>query len=70
MNPLGTENASGGGVRPLTSTSYKDKLESLGHTINFIDNWLQCLVKVMQSEQVYTNRRCNIFSSKFPFLFL
>ena len=27
---------------PFPSTLSRDALESLGHTINFIHNWLQC----------------------------
>ena len=30
-----------GGGRPIPSTLSKEALFSLGHTINFIDNWLQ-----------------------------
>ena len=31
-----------GSGRPKTRTSSKGALLSLGHTINFIENWLQC----------------------------
>ena len=42
MHPSGTDYGSTGGGRPLSMTSSPDSLESLGHTINFIKNWLQC----------------------------
>ena len=41
-NPSGPYYASSGDDRPLPYTSCIDSRESLGHTINFIDNWLQC----------------------------
>ena len=39
---LMTSDASSVGGRPMTSKPSKKALYSLGHTINFIDNWLQC----------------------------
>ena len=36
-----TDNESIGGGRPLPISSYKEALISLGHTINFIDDWPQ-----------------------------
>ena len=41
MHPSGPDYGSTGGGRPLSMTSSPDSLESLGHTINFICNWLQ-----------------------------
>ena len=35
------DDASRDGGRLMPSTSYKDSLSSLGHTIIFINNWLQ-----------------------------
>ena len=34
--------ASNGGRIPMLSTSSKELLYSIGHTTDFIDNWLQC----------------------------
>ena len=39
-NVPGTENASSGVVITLSIVSSKEGLESLGHTINFIDNFM------------------------------
>ena len=39
--PMPSDTISGGG-RPMPSTSYKKSLYSLGHTINFLDNCIQC----------------------------
>ena len=39
--PMSDDISSGSG-RPMTSTSYKEAIFSLGHAINFIDNWFQC----------------------------
>ena len=41
MYPSGIETAISVGDRPLKNTSSTDKLESIGHKINFINNWLQ-----------------------------
>ena len=38
--PTPDDGISGGG-RPLTISSFKKALISLGQTINFIDNWIQ-----------------------------
>ena len=35
------DESSGGGIK-IPSMSSKDALFSLGRTINFIDNWIQC----------------------------
>ena len=37
-----TDGAISGGRRPIPSTSYKESILSLGQTINFINNGLQC----------------------------
>ena len=39
--PVPDDRSSGGGIL-LKTTLYTDALESIGHTINFIDNWFQC----------------------------
>ena len=39
--PMPDDTSSGGGIT-LPISSYKESLVSLGQTINFIDNWLQC----------------------------
>ena len=39
--PIPDDESSGGG-RPMPITPYKEARISLGQTINFIDNWLQC----------------------------
>ena len=44
IHPLFTDNGSSGDVRPLENTLSTDALESLGHTINYIDIWLQCFI--------------------------
>ena len=41
INPSGSNNGSSCGRRPFTTTSSTDEIESLGNTINFINNWLQ-----------------------------
>ena len=41
MNPSDPNNDSSGGGRQLKITLYTYVLESLGNTINSIDNWLQ-----------------------------
>ena len=45
MRTLGPEDSSSGGVRPLSSTLSIDTLESLGPTLNFINNWGQCFIE-------------------------
>ena len=46
----GPEDRSGGGSIPCPIASYKEALESLDHTINFIDNWLRCFEENMMKE--------------------
>ena len=41
----------------MSSTSSTDTLESLCHTINLIDNWLQCFEYSYGEKQVKTNMR-------------
>ena len=40
-HPSEPENGSSGGGRPFPIESSKELLESLGHIINFINNWVQ-----------------------------
>ena len=54
--------ASSGGARPMPNTSSKNSLYSLGHTINFLGNWLQCF------DNNYQNRIA-IYKSKMSKLF-
>ena len=70
MRTLGPEDSSSGGVIPLPSTLSIDALESLGHTINFVDNWLQFLVTIVDKQQVYTKLIWHSYSSKFYNIFL
>ena len=42
IHPPSLEDASSANVIPFPSKLSIDALESLGHTINFIKNWLQC----------------------------
>ena len=52
-----TSDASSGGGRSMPSTSSKKALYSLGHTINFLDNWLQCFGGNYQNRiAIYKNK--------------
>ena len=54
MHPSGSYNGSSDGGIPFPNTLSIYALESLGHTINFVDNWLQFLVTIVDKQQVYT----------------
>ena len=45
------------GGRPMPSKSSKESLLSLGHTINFIENWLQCFEVNYQNIMMICKRR-------------
>ena len=62
MHPSSTDDGSSGSVRPFPSTSSIDALVSLGHTIDFIKNWLQFSREICASRKLYTNRRCKSYS--------
>ena len=53
---LGPEYGSIGGGRPLPIVSSKESFESVGRTIDSIDNWIQ-LFKGIYDENIYTNKR-------------
>ena len=54
IHPSGPYNVSCDGGIPFPNTLSIDALESLGHTINLIDNWLQFLVTIVDKQRVYT----------------
>ena len=47
---------------PMTSTSSKKSLYSLGHKINFLDNWLQLFHENYQNRiSIHTNNMSELF---------
>ena len=42
MPPTGPDDANSGFGSPFPSNSLTQALESLGHTLKFIEKWLQC----------------------------
>ena len=44
-HPSGTDNEISGIVKPLASKLSTDELESLGHTIKSVNNWLQYFIE-------------------------
>ena len=49
-HPSGNDYASSGVGWSFPIESYKEALESLINTFNFIDKWLQCLEAIMTKE--------------------
>ena len=60
------DDKSSGGVIPIHITSYKEELFSLGHTINFLGNWIQFFE--VNYENIITFYKINIseLSKKIP----
>ena len=58
----GNDNSSIDGGRPLSSTLSTDVLESLGHTINSINNCLQFIIENYEIRKFYTKIRCRSYS--------
>ena len=58
-----SDSSSGGGI-PFTRMSSKKALESLGPTINFIDNFFQCFDEKFQNRiAIYKSKMSELFET-------
>ena len=58
------DDASSGGVRPITSTSSKEALYSLGQTVNFIYNWIKFFeVNYENRIMIYKRKMSDLFKT-------
>ena len=70
MHPSGHVDSGSGVRRPFTIQLSTDALESIGHRINFIGNWIQRFSVNDEFRTFYTKIICYSYSRKLTYLFL